>query len=331
MSSLTNCFTKWILLIVTLVLTYGEDQVFQTPAVLKAWKGESAKISYFYLYNRTEVEMMSVSWWRSMWKKPVCRIRYINQTLERSPKCDRRVDITLELNAMVTHFTIQNLQLNDTDFYYCKIEFPIPPPTKEIQGNKTHLTVEAPPVVEVKFLDRPENGCCVQLVCRAENFLPGDIQLRWSKEGKEGSVWINSSITTASNNSNSGTSYVDLSHWENGDVYACHVNHSMLQIIRKLTISINERHEGRVYIWVVLASLCIILVSAIVYLLLKCSRKANPEVNQLYVNVGTVSRKEETASTCQNSNQNLNQLTNSNYSFIRHAPLIIYQNAFSAE
>ncbi|XP_041066664.1 uncharacterized protein LOC121290359 isoform X2 [Carcharodon carcharias] len=293
MSSLTNCFTKWILLIVTLVLTYGEDQVFQTPAVLKAWKGESAKISYFYLYNRTEVEMMSVSWWRSMWKKPVCRIRYINQTLERSPKCDRRVDITLELNAMVTHFTIQNLQLNDTDFYYCKIEFPIPPPTKEIQGNKTHLTVEAPPVVEVKFLDRPENGCCVQLVCRAENFLPGDIQLRWSKEGKEGSVWINSSITTASNNSNSGTS--------------------------------------RVYIWVVLASLCIILVSAIVYLLLKCSRKANPEVNQLYVNVGTVSRKEETASTCQNSNQNLNQLTNSNYSFIRHAPLIIYQNAFSAE
>ncbi|XP_067896068.1 uncharacterized protein [Heterodontus francisci] len=366
MSLFINCFTKWILLMVTVVLTCSEDQVLQTPTILRAVKGENVNITYSYWYNRSKAEMMSVSWWRNMWKKPLCRILYTNKMPTWSSECNSRVNISLELSANVTHFFIRDLQLNDADLYYCRIVFLIPPPTHEIQGDTTSLIVEAPPEVEVKFLPRPENGCCIQLVCRAENFYPDNIQLRWRKEGKEGSAWINSEITMMSNNSNSRTSYINLSDWQKEDIYSCHVNHSMLQspLIKRITIPFDGQHEGRVYIWWVLAFLCLTLVTVVGYLLLKYSRKgagskgASPESSilqpyqsvrctwvlhnrrkkattgllnvdsediQIYVNFVAGSRKETTASECQHSNRN----SNSNYSFIRHIPLVVYENTFS--
>ncbi|XP_038657154.1 class I histocompatibility antigen, Gogo-A*0201 alpha chain-like [Scyliorhinus canicula] len=399
MSSFIHCFTKWILLMVALVLTHSEDEVFQTPAVLRAFKGESATFTSPYWSHHSQVESMFVSWWRDMRKEPVCGLHYMNKTFTPRPGCDGRMTVTLQLNSVVTNFTIQDLQLNDTDHYYYIIQFSVPPPTKSIHGNKTSLIVEAPPEVDVEFLAWPENGCCIQLVCRAVNFYPANVQLRWNKEGKEGSVWIQSAITITSNNSNLSTCYVNLSQWENGDVYACHVNHSTLQtpLVRNLTIAFDEPHEDSVYIWVVVASVCVILVTGVVYLLIKCSRKENPKVNEIYVNVGTGSRNQETASTrrdanqnldryqgtastrqnanrnlgqnqgaastrqhanrnlgqnqgaastrqhtnrnlgqnqgtaskCQNSSRNLNRNSNSNYSFIRHIPSVIYENTLS--
>ncbi|GCB80624.1 hypothetical protein scyTo_0017259 [Scyliorhinus torazame] len=262
---------------VALVLTHSEGEVFQTPTVLRAFKGESATITSSYWYHHSRVESLFVSWWRDMQKKPVCGLHYMNKTFTPSPGCDGQMTVTLQSNAVVTNFTIHDLQLNDTDHYYYIIQFSVPPPTKNIHGNKTSLIVEAPPEVDVEFLAWPENGCCIQLVCRAVNFYPANVQLRWSKEGKEGSVWIQSAIAITSNNSDLSTSYVNLSHWENGDVYACHVNHSTLQtpLVRNLTIAFDEPHKDRVYIWVVVVSVCVILVTGVVYLLIKCSRKGS--------------------------------------------------------
>ncbi|XP_048459180.1 uncharacterized protein LOC109912944 isoform X2 [Rhincodon typus] len=324
MSSADNCFTKWILLMIHLVVIYCEDQVFQTPAVLRAFKGESVNITFSNWYIHKKAERMHVSWWRSKQvENPICSITYINKMLIQNPLCDNRMSIILKLNASVTHFIIQDLQVDDSDLYYCKIAFHIPPPTIEIEGNKTSLIVAVPPVVEVTFLPQPENCCCVQLVCKAENLYPGDVQLRWRRQRKEGSVWIDSGPIITSNNSNSATSYVNLSHWMAGDVYSCHVNQSMLQIplIRKLTIPFDEQQEGREYLWWVLSSLGPILITAVVYFLLKRSKK-EPEDNQIYVNVGTTSRTQETPVSSQDFNRN------SNYSFIHHFPLRIYENTF---
>ncbi|XP_043557521.1 uncharacterized protein LOC122555561 isoform X2 [Chiloscyllium plagiosum] len=326
MSSSDNCFAKCILIMISLVLIYCEDHIFQTPGVLRAFVGESVSITFSNWYNHLKAERMHVSWWRSKQvENPVCSITYLNDSLIQSPLCDNRTSIILKLNTGVTHFIIQDLQMNDSDLYYCKIASYIPPPTIEIEGNKTSLIVEVPPMVEVTFLPQPENSCCVQLVCKAENFYPGGIQLRWRKERTEGSVWIDSGTTIASNNSNSATSYVNLSHWKAGDVYSCLVNHSMLQnpLIRNLTIPFDEQREVGAYLWWVLASLGLILISVVVYLLLKRSKK-EPEDNQTYVNVGTTLRTQETPVASQNCNRN----SHSNYSFIRHFPLRIYENTF---
>ncbi|XP_067848453.1 tyrosine-protein phosphatase non-receptor type substrate 1-like isoform X2 [Heptranchias perlo] len=265
--------------------------------------------------------MVSVSWRRRMCDSPVCRVFYMNKTLMQSPGCDSRVSITWKHTANVMHFSIRDLQVNDTDLYYCMIAFFIPPPTKEIQGNATRLIVEGSPEVEVEFLPWPENSCCIQLVCRAENFYPDNIQLSWSKEGKEGSAWINSGITITSYN-NSRTSFVNISDWQKDDVYSCHVNHSSLQtpLIRRITITFDGQHEGRVYIWAVLAFLCLILVTVLGYLLSKCSRK-DSEANPIYANFVDRSRREVISSVYQNSNRN----SNSNYCLIGQRPLIIHE------
>ncbi|XP_059505980.1 uncharacterized protein LOC125457215 [Stegostoma tigrinum] len=313
-----------VIMNVSIVVLYCEDQVFQTPTVLRAFKGESVNITFSNWSIRKKVEMMHVSWWRSKQaENPVCSLTYINKMQIQNPLCDNRMSIILKLNASVTHFIIQDLQTNDSDLYYCKIAFHIPPPTVEIEGNKTSLVVAVPPVVEVKFLPQLENCHCVQLVCKAENLYSGDVQMRWRRERKEGSVWIDSGPIIISNNSNSVTSYVNLSHWKAGDVYSCLVNQSMLQIplIRKLTIPLDEQQEGREYLWWVLSSLGPILIAAVVYFLLKCSKK-EPEDNQIYVNVGTTSRTQETPASSQGFYQT------SNYSFIHHFPLRIYENTF---
>uniref|UniRef100_A0A4W3K8J4 Ig-like domain-containing protein n=1 Tax=Callorhinchus milii TaxID=7868 RepID=A0A4W3K8J4_CALMI len=86
--------------------------------------------------------MIAVSWKRNAWNSPVCRILYVNHTQILSPACDSRVKVAWNTSANFIRVSTRDVQVEDTDFYYCKIEFLIPQPVRQIYGNSTYLSAE---------------------------------------------------------------------------------------------------------------------------------------------------------------------------------------------
>ncbi|XP_007894085.1 immunoglobulin lambda-1 light chain, partial [Callorhinchus milii] len=261
-----------------------QDWVLQEPAVLRVLKGQSAEVTCSY--KGVEAEMIAVSWKRNAWNSPVCRILYVNHTQILSPACDSRVKVAWNTSANFIRVSTRDVQVEDTDFYYCKIEFLIPQPVRQIYGNSTYLSAEASPDVRVEFHPSGMNHCCIQLVCLAENFYPDNIVLSWSKEGSIIPEWENLEILNTSNQTFSQASYLKLSDWQEGDVFSCHVNHSSLQspLIRDIIIPFNEQNKGiRIYMWATVTCLILILVIVVGYVLFRRSRK-DPQTEPVYVN-----------------------------------------------
>ncbi|XP_067849156.1 tapasin-related protein-like [Heptranchias perlo] len=246
--------------------------VYQTPSEIRILKGETAQINCSYKY--TDAEQLRIAWKRNTSAQMLCQLTENKANFTAFRDCTERVNITLDLSTNSSSLVIYDLHLNDSDIYFCKVSIEIPPPTQTAKGKGTHLTVEAPPTIQLtaETLPFPNEG--IQLVCTSVGFYPSCIRVSWFKgqliinETDDGTLYSNS------DGSFSFTSFLNLSvsDWNEGANYSCQVNHSTLPTPITKWISVrNQGPAGDKLLWIISMATGLIVVFVVVAVLCTCS------------------------------------------------------------
>ncbi|XP_072900657.1 immunoglobulin kappa light chain-like [Hemitrygon akajei] len=226
---------------------YQNVMVSQTPFMIKALKGQTVKINCSYSHEN--YDQLLIEWRRNNSAQKLCNYVFNrNMTNYTQCHCIQRININLDSSINLFVLSIYNLQLSDSDIYFCRVSFQIPPPVQGVEGKGTNLTVEAFPRVYLKAEPLPAPNAGVQLNCTSVEFYPGSIQVSWFRDGQlitngteDGPLYSNS------DGSFSMASFLNLSvpDWSDGGNYSCQVNHSRLSkpIIQYISVQLTDNEN----------------------------------------------------------------------------------------
>ncbi|XP_067896089.1 immunoglobulin lambda-1 light chain-like [Heterodontus francisci] len=239
----------------------------QRPSVIKALKGQTVKINCSYSYENGE--QLRIKWKRKDSAQGICDYTYNKNNAKYTLwHCTGHANITVDLSTNSSSLIIYDLHLNDSTIYICQVSIEIPPPTQIAEGKGTRLTVEAPPIVQLRAEALPYPNEGIQLVCNSLEFYPGNIQVSWFEDGQlitNGTE--NGNLYANSDGSFSITSFLNLSilDWNEGGNYSCQVNHSTLSVPITHPVSNLDKSNGKSIKWtIVLRSMTLAVATLLV-------------------------------------------------------------------